>query len=1495
MKLLKKILLTTGILTTLLGFSQAQVAPFSVKAGGTGASSLPCGILSASGTTPFKKVNLGTGINYDCISNTLSASSTGGGNINDSEITLYSTAVSKPTAPVLNTDFNITSDGKVVSLPSNSTSTITGKLNVFDVGGGVWLSSQGISPSVIQKSIDNGVTWNTVFSTTTGNANIFSRIPNTNTIIAEGDSIRTLISNDNGNNWSVNLTTPNSASLSIVSRTNAVIIGYSSDLSGIWKSADNGVTFTQKLSNLNILSFLDTGTSILAFTQGQGIKISNDNGETWTNTGLTTSNFRNGTMVGSNIIVTSNIGVYTSTDGINYTLVNGNTNFGAITSQNGIIYTYSITDANTYISINNGATFTLLGNFGSPIGTSNFSRNSSLIFFNGNSIINTTVLNISLKWPSSPIGANWKSTIRFTNTGVGTYSNIVSDVFVYNPNSSATTTNRVNYNPLNNIFTSTVNNVSATTSIRENINDTQLTFFSTSTFKPTFDFNTDINQNLINLESVFLPTATSTWKINTGDGTNFKWSVNVRISSILGDYYPSIADVLPYSTTTPSTATSTPYNNPYFDTRPTLATAINNANSAFMSVDTNNIFVLANYNLATTSFAGSNTLTLTYTSSGLIPQNNLVGGFITVVNASGTQPTTLRIASNTQVALSGDTLILTFETELPFTISAKSQITLARSRYAVAMQFVAQNGIDASTIANTFQVTSATKSYTNISDNAGRLMIIRFTSIGVSGNTVILNGSLWDTNSATNFIAMTGTTQNGTFYNNSTKNPYNTLKTGDKVVQDTFLLPSNDNNGLQEIELLVNYSDGTSYNYYVEIAGGSGGGAVNSLTTITQGFKNTLGEELLPTLLNGILNIPPNSAYIAKPTNFNITAGSFATNSLRVPNASFLDFPVGSFVAWRYRNDLQYFLVTGATSTGATFTLLLNATPLLGDVGNNLMYMTINREITLGNNLSNDQGIINLNIKSADWARTQVWAYNKNVAFGTADGFTTSLYAHNKELWRGGDATDEINYNITPTLPVISDVFSAIGGGVFSNDGSSVVIVKNGTGAISYYINTPANLNTFINNSLSINNGVSGGVNGNIFYAVGGSTFNYNVFISNRVAGTSGSGSFIPQYNFIGTQILEMAVNPDGSKLAITSLSGGPANQITLMQFYDITNSGGTLSFTKTRDIIINTQSGFDGDPYAIVYGANRIVYGVDGSGNLYTYNGDTGTYILKMANFVPDQSTGNGDFQGQYNNGYVVFSSDNGALNLYNSTLDNFPYYGGIRTYLITQPYMAGVDVNGNITLIGNNDARDTVYRANPIFNPKNTFLAPVEVGGQTIQVNGNSGTNGQVLSSTGSGVSWVDGGFPFRYSQRVYPSSFYNSSIQGAAQNLTPTTNGNITDGSVTFGTGSLTQVTGNTLTYTLNAGVYDVDIRAFSNNVQNSSQYIFVCSQTETGLFTATPAYPGGCNSNNVLSSGDSRQMIFGNNKLTLTATTTFSVWIYSTAQHNTRFVVTITKYQ
>ena len=116
--MIKKILTTILAVATAFSIANSQIAPVSVKAGGTGTTTFNCGIVSASSTNPLKIVNIGTGLAYNCASNTLSSSgvSTSTGNINDSEITLYSSLSTKPSAPVLNTDFTISNDGKIVSV-----------------------------------------------------------------------------------------------------------------------------------------------------------------------------------------------------------------------------------------------------------------------------------------------------------------------------------------------------------------------------------------------------------------------------------------------------------------------------------------------------------------------------------------------------------------------------------------------------------------------------------------------------------------------------------------------------------------------------------------------------------------------------------------------------------------------------------------------------------------------------------------------------------------------------------------------------------------------------------------------------------------------------------------------------------------------------------------------------------------------------------------------------------------------------------------------------------------------------------------------------------------------------------------------------------------------------------------------------------------------------------------------------------------------------------
>ncbi len=393
----------------------------------------------------------------DAFGNVIYSSSTNIGNINDSEITIYTSTSSKPNAPVLGTDFNITSDGKLLTYESTSNLNINSlnRSSVIDLGNGVWLSNSydGSVSNTFYRSVDKGITWNTLFSTSSsssfglGQYNVsFLRNPANgaypDTIFLAG--VNTLLKSiDNGLTWN----TISGTGISTLGGVNELTnINNSSNIfacggaSGLSLSTDNGTNWSV-VSPLNCLDVLVGNQIIYLATQGNGIMYSLNSGLTFSSSTITSGNIRNIAQIGGNsYIATANTGVWLTKDSLNWTRVNTNSSLNDITYKNGVLYAFNISDQKIYTSSDLGQTFSLLYTlYNFPAGSNtNWNTNNTTWFMYYRDGNLTYLLDFPTSpspngWKASSTNATYKSTIRFTNTGAGKYSTIVGETLNYAP------------------------------------------------------------------------------------------------------------------------------------------------------------------------------------------------------------------------------------------------------------------------------------------------------------------------------------------------------------------------------------------------------------------------------------------------------------------------------------------------------------------------------------------------------------------------------------------------------------------------------------------------------------------------------------------------------------------------------------------------------------------------------------------------------------------------------------------------------------------------------------------------------------------------------------------------------------------------------------------------------------------------------------------------------------------------------------------------------
>jgi len=218
-------------------------------------------------------------------------------------------------------------------------------------------------------SDNNGDSWNKVDLGVPGIYIPALEINDTNIIIgtAYGDSIRVLLSNDNGITWveiTENLPQVGVFKEFVISGSN---IFAAIENSGIYLSTNNGATWVPKnngLSNSFVSSIAINGSDIFAGTyayDGGGIFWSNDNGNNWTirNNGLTTNYVWRLAIFNNNIFAGTDQGIFLSTDnGITWSEANaGLTNFNVTAFAAIDTCIFAGTDDGVFLSTDNGTTW----------------------------------------------------------------------------------------------------------------------------------------------------------------------------------------------------------------------------------------------------------------------------------------------------------------------------------------------------------------------------------------------------------------------------------------------------------------------------------------------------------------------------------------------------------------------------------------------------------------------------------------------------------------------------------------------------------------------------------------------------------------------------------------------------------------------------------------------------------------------------------------------------------------------------------------------------------------------------------------------------------------------------------------------------------------------------------------------------------------------------------------------------------------------------------
>ena len=160
----------------------------------------------------------------------------------------------------------------------------------------------------IYYSTNDGINW--IHSNIT-NRNGFALAANATTMFA-GTEYGVYKSTDNGSTWT--LTPQEIFTLSLAFSNNNLFAG--TQALGVYISTDNGNNWSQTaLKNKTVLSLFVSGSKILAGTDTSGIFYSTNNGSNWYRSNLTTQYVYQFTSLGSSFYTASYGGIHKSTDG----------------------------------------------------------------------------------------------------------------------------------------------------------------------------------------------------------------------------------------------------------------------------------------------------------------------------------------------------------------------------------------------------------------------------------------------------------------------------------------------------------------------------------------------------------------------------------------------------------------------------------------------------------------------------------------------------------------------------------------------------------------------------------------------------------------------------------------------------------------------------------------------------------------------------------------------------------------------------------------------------------------------------------------------------------------------------------------------------------------------------------------------------------------------------------------------------------------------------